>query len=103
METALGLAAGALTTGCWLPQLLKSWRTRSAGDLSWVYLAALISGVSLWVAYGAIMCDTSVLAANAFTLLAVMTLVAVKARFGARGRGPLAEPVSRQSANEPVR
>ena len=49
----LGLVAGALTTGCWLPQLLKSWRTRSTTDFSWLYLAVFRTGIALWMIYGA--------------------------------------------------
>lgn len=87
METALGLAAGALTTGCWLPQLLRSWRTRSAGDLSWVYLAVLATGVGLWLVYGVTVSDASIVVANGLTLLALTLLAGVKLRFrpGAAG------------------
>ena len=34
MITALGLFAGLLTTLCWIPQLRKSWTSRSTEDIS---------------------------------------------------------------------
>lgn len=43
---ALGYAAGLLTTLCWLPQLLRTLRTRSARNLSWPHLTVLIVGIS---------------------------------------------------------
>ena len=40
----LGLLAGALTTGAWLPQLLRTWRRGSAEDISWPYLGVFGAG-----------------------------------------------------------
>jgi MtN3 and saliva related transmembrane protein len=44
MTTTIGLLAGVLTAGCWLPQLRRSWRTRSTTDISWTYLTVLTTG-----------------------------------------------------------
>jgi len=44
----LGFAAGALTAFAFLPQVVKTWRTRSSGDLSLAMLGAQSAGVSLW-------------------------------------------------------
>lgn len=79
--SVLGVLAGILTTGCWLPQLLRSWRTRSVGDISWVYLLALASGVALWVVYGASRGDLPIVLTNAATGAALVTLAVMKARY----------------------
>ena len=79
VQTLLGLAAATLTTGCWLPQLVRSWRTRSAGDLSWLYLLALGSGIVLWLAYGVLTSDFVIVLANALTLTAIGLLAGIKA------------------------
>lgn len=76
--TVLGLFAGALTTGCWLPQLLRSWRTRSTEDFSWAYLALLMCGVGLWLAYGLVSDDLAITVANALTFLALLLIAALK-------------------------
>ncbi|GGK85429.1 hypothetical protein Sme01_30120 [Sphaerisporangium melleum] len=78
MITVLGLVAGVLTTASWLPQLRRSWRTRSTGDLSWTYLVMLSVGVGLWLTYGVAVADVAVLAANALTLAALTTLMVLK-------------------------
>lgn len=81
MSTAIGILAGLLTTGCWLPQLRRSWRTRSTGDISWTYLAVLNAGVVLWFVYGVMTASVAVIATNVATVVALLTLATFKARF----------------------
>lgn len=78
--TAIGFAAAVLTTGAWLPQLLKTWRTGHAGDFSWAYLAMFSAGVFLWAVYGFCRRDWAVIGANVVTFLLVLSVVAVKLR-----------------------
>jgi MtN3 and saliva related transmembrane protein len=82
--TAIGLVAGILTTGCWLPQLLRSWRTRSTSDISWPYLIALALGVGLWAVYGAATADLPVFITNTATVAALVALAGMKAVFDRR-------------------
>jgi MtN3 and saliva related transmembrane protein len=81
MITAVGLAAGVLTTGCWLPQLVRSWRTRSTSDFSWAYLAVLTLGIGLWLLYGILVADPAVIVANGTALAALTTLILFKLAF----------------------
>lgn len=87
MSTTVGLLAGLLTTGCWLPQLLRSWRTRSTGDISWTYLAVLTAGVGLWFVYGVMTAAVAVIATNVATVVALLTVATFKARFERRPEG----------------
>ncbi|RZS87030.1 MtN3 and saliva related transmembrane protein [Motilibacter rhizosphaerae] len=75
----LGLLAGALTTGAWLPQLLRTWRRGSAEDISWPYLLVFGSGVVGWLVYGVLQRDVAICAANGLTLALLSGLVALKA------------------------
>ncbi|KLL10759.1 MULTISPECIES: SemiSWEET family sugar transporter [Protofrankia] len=84
--TILGLLAGALTTGCWLPQLLRSWRTRSARDISWTYLGILGLGVTLWLSYGLLTNEMTIILANGATASAIITLAGLKASFDREAR-----------------
>jgi MtN3 and saliva related transmembrane protein len=84
--TVLGLIAGVLTTGCWLPQLVRSWRTRSTNDISWGYLAVLGSGVGLWLVYGLLGRDLAIILANGSGLCAICLLGVFKAMFDEPGR-----------------
>jgi MtN3 and saliva related transmembrane protein len=74
----LGLLAAIVTTGAWVPQTIKTLRSRSAKDFSWSSLAMLVLGISLWLGYGVLRRDVAVVFANAFTLVLVLIIVAVK-------------------------
>ena len=48
----VGYIAGFLVAVSLSPQVIKTWRTRSARDISIVWTVILMSGLSLWVVYG---------------------------------------------------
>jgi len=77
----LGLAAGSLTTTAFLPQVIKTWKSRSAKDLSLGMFSLFCIGVALWLAYGLIVKDVPVIAANLITLLLASTLLYFKLRW----------------------
>jgi sugar-phosphatase len=81
VTTIVGFAAGVLTTSCWAPQLVRSYRTRSTADLSWAYVAVLGSGVVLWLSYGTITGDRALIAANVATVLAIASLAFLKRHY----------------------
>ncbi len=83
---ALGLVAGALTTAAWLPQLVRTWRSRHADDISWGYLGLLAAGITLWLTYGVADHSFSIEAANCVSLFFVVGLLALKAAPRVRGR-----------------
>ncbi|MBK5278804.1 MAG: SemiSWEET family sugar transporter [Bacteroidia bacterium] len=77
----LGLSAGAFTTISFLPQVLKTWKSRSAKDLSLGMFSFFCVGVVMWLAYGIMMRDIPVIAANLLTLVLASTLLFFKLRF----------------------
>ena len=76
----VGSAAALLTTGSWLPQVVKTWRAGSARDFSWSYLAMFSTGVTLWLVYGLLREDPVIVAANGITVLLVLSIAVVKWR-----------------------
>lgn len=78
--TIIGGLAAFGTTAAWLPQVVRTWRSRSAEDFSWGYLAMFSAGVALWIAYGVLKKDGVIIAANGVTLLLVLTVGFVKMR-----------------------
>jgi len=80
--TALGLLAGALTTVAFVPQVLKTWRTRSTHDISLGMFSILVAGIAAWLAYGAVIRDVPLILANAITLLLAGTILFFKIRNG---------------------
>jgi MtN3 and saliva related transmembrane protein len=77
----LGLVAGMLTTIAFLPQVIKTWKTRSAKDLSLRMFLLFCLGVAMWLAYGFLVNDIPVIAANLLTLILASTLLFFKLRF----------------------
>ena len=76
--TLIGFIAGALTTFAFVPQVVKTFKTKSSGDLSVGTLSLICSGVFLWLVYGVLIGDGPVIVANAVTLVLVAsTLVLV--------------------------
>jgi MtN3 and saliva related transmembrane protein len=74
----IGYAAAILTTVAFVPQVVKTWRSRSAGDLSLATLLAFTTGVFLWLVYGIVIRSVPVIAANAVTFVLNTLLVAMK-------------------------
>jgi MtN3 and saliva related transmembrane protein len=75
---ALGFLAGLLTTSSFVPQVVKSWRTRSVDDLSLGMLLLYNAGVAMWLAYGWLLHAAPIIAANGVTLLLALTLLGLK-------------------------
>jgi MtN3 and saliva related transmembrane protein len=76
--TILGLIAGTCTTLSFLPQVIRTLKTRHARDLSAAWLLIFGLGTALWLAYGILKSDVAVAGANGVTFILVMTLVVAK-------------------------
>jgi MtN3 and saliva related transmembrane protein len=81
LVTALGLVAGSLTTIAFLPQLVKTWKTKSAEDISSGMLISFCMGLFLWLIYGFCIRSLPVIIANAVTLVLAAIILFFKFRF----------------------
>ena len=79
---SLGLVAGLLTTFAFLPQAVKTWRTRQADDFSLPTLLMLVAGVGMWTVYGLLRGAVSVWTGNGVTMLLATFILIVKLRRG---------------------
>jgi MtN3 and saliva related transmembrane protein len=80
--TFIGFLAACFTTACFVPQVLKTWRTRSTTDISLATFSALAFGIALWIVYAILRSDLPVLAANAIALGLVGTILVLKLKYG---------------------
>ncbi|WP_119421481.1 SemiSWEET family sugar transporter [Desertibaculum subflavum] len=80
----VGSVAGTLTTVAYIPQAVKVYRTRSAGDLSWPTFVCLVVGIVLWVAYGWMLDQWPIVIANVVTLGLALAIVAGKVIYSPR-------------------
>ncbi len=76
--TQLGLFAGALTSCAVIPQILKAYRSRQVRDISVWQPVLLVLGMGLWLAYGIIIRDLPLIAANVFSIACNVFLIAMK-------------------------
>jgi MtN3 and saliva related transmembrane protein len=80
--TAIGLGAAFCTTAAFLPQVIRTWRTRSTKDLSLGMFLVFTTGIALWLIYGLFMHDIPLIAANGITFLLSGTILYFKLRHG---------------------
>ena len=81
IATLIGFIAGTLTTLSFVPQVLKTFRSKRCDDLSWGMLLAFTSGVCLWFVYGIFLRSAPIMLANLVTLLLLVWLVMMKIRY----------------------
>jgi len=70
----LGIIAGILTTLSYFPQVIKTWKTRSADDFSSAWIVVLCAGLTLWILYGIYIKDTIVMIFNMLGLIQLLII-----------------------------
>lgn len=78
----IGSLAAFLTTASFLPQVIKTHRSKHTKDLSLGMLVIFASGLALWSAYGIMLGEMPIILANIITLLMVGYLLYMKLRNG---------------------
>jgi MtN3 and saliva related transmembrane protein len=76
--TIIGLMAGTLTTISFFPQVIKTWRSKSAKDISLTMFLSFCFGVLLWLIYGILLKDIPIIISNAITLILAGTILFFK-------------------------
>ena len=64
-----GFLAALLTTIAFLPQLYKTWKTKSADDVSLIMLILFITGLVCWIIYGLKIDSIPIVVANIVTFM----------------------------------
>lgn len=77
----LGMIAGTLTTAAFVPQVVKTWRTRSTHDISLGMFALFSSGLVLWLVYGVLIGSLPIVVSNIITLALALTILYFKLRY----------------------
>ncbi|HEY8564996.1 MAG TPA: SemiSWEET transporter [Beijerinckiaceae bacterium] len=78
----IGSAAALLTTLCWVPQAVRTIRTRDTRAISLWTQAIFATGILLWLVYGFLLGSLPLIAANGVSFLLVATILALKIRYG---------------------
>jgi MtN3 and saliva related transmembrane protein len=78
----IGITAAICTTISFLPQVIKTVKTRHTKDLSLGMLSLLVFGVFLWAIYGTMIKAAPVIASNLVTLVLVSIILLMKIKHG---------------------
>ncbi len=78
----IGLIAGCLTTGSFIPQVFQIIKTRDVSGISLLMYIAFTVGVLLWCIYGISNGQPAVIAANGVTLALAVIILGMKIKFG---------------------
>ena len=73
-----GFLAALLTTLAFLPQLYKTWKTRSADDVSLLMLIVFLTGLICWIIYGLKINSVPILIANIITFIFNLSILILK-------------------------
>lgn len=75
MQELIGYIAGALTTICFVPQVYKIIKEKSAKGVSLPMYLLFGLGVTFWLIYGIIIDDTPIILFNAITLMLTIAII----------------------------
>ncbi len=76
-----GFLAALLTTIAFLPQLYKTWKTKSADDVSLIMLILFIIGLICWIIYGLKINSLPILVANIITFILNFSILILKINY----------------------
>ena len=76
-----GFLAALLTTIAFLPQLFKTWQTKSADDVSLVMLILFLTGLICWIIYGLKINSIPIIVANFVTFIFNFSILILKIRY----------------------
>ena len=79
--TLIGYFAGFLTTVAFVPQVLKTWKSKSASDLSLGMFLVFSLGVLCWLIYGVLLAEVPIIFWNTVTLILSLALLIMKLKF----------------------
>jgi MtN3 and saliva related transmembrane protein len=85
----VGALAGTLTTISFVPQVVKTWRSGRAEDLSLFMFALFSAGVLLWLVYGIALHSPPIILANGITLALALSILLLKIPASRRRRSPV--------------
>ncbi|HOW24581.1 MAG TPA: SemiSWEET family transporter [Bacteroidales bacterium] len=74
----IGFAAGGLVSVSLLPQVIKSWRTKSTKDIALSWTLINLSGQILWIIYGQKIHSEALVIMSIITLFMVGIVIILK-------------------------
>lgn len=77
----VGLIAAVLTTGAFVPQVLKVLKAKSTKDISLSMYLVMFTGVILWLVYGLYHKAPPIIFANSVTAILILSVIILKLKY----------------------
>ncbi|WP_299626411.1 SemiSWEET transporter [uncultured Tenacibaculum sp.] len=77
----LGYLAAFLTTASFLPQVYKTWKTKSTEGLSLTMYTIFLTGIICWLIYGIYLNSLPIILANTVTGVSAVMLIIMKLKY----------------------
>ena len=71
----VGIIAGALSCTTFLPQVIKTWKSKSTKDVSLTMFLIASLGTALWLVYGILIHSISIIGTNIVVLFFSLTML----------------------------
>lgn len=78
----IGFFAGGLVSFSLLPQVIRSWKTKSTQDIALSWMLINLSGQVLWIFYGFMIQSSSLVIMSGITLVMTLSLIILKLQYG---------------------
>ncbi|MFH1235450.1 MAG: SemiSWEET transporter [Parcubacteria group bacterium] len=78
----IGYAAGLLILVSIIPQIVKSWKTKSTKDISLARYLIYVAGVILWLVYGIILVNGPMIIVNSINLILASMVIFLRVKYG---------------------
>ena len=78
----VGFVAATLTTLSFIPQAIKTIRTKETHGISLGMYVTFTVGVAMWLAYGFVLMSWPMILSNIVTLALSVTILTLKIRYG---------------------
>jgi MtN3 and saliva related transmembrane protein len=78
----VGFVAAALTTFSFIPQAIRTIRTKETHGISLGMYVMFTVGIAFWLAYGLVLMSWPMILSNVVTLMLSGTILALKIRYG---------------------
>ncbi|MBS3096220.1 PQ-loop repeat-containing protein [Candidatus Woesearchaeota archaeon] len=77
----IGYIAGLVIIVSWIPQVVKSYKTKSVNDLSIMMVILILIGTVLWISYALLVKDKPVFAVNVVLTILISYILYLKIKY----------------------
>lgn len=81
----LGYAASAVTVLTFLPQVIKTWKEKTAKDVSLMMFVIAIVNEVMWIGYGVMIKNNVIIITNIIMMIMASTMIFLKLKYNKVG------------------